>query len=294
MHSPLSQKQIDSIWNTLTLEQQDWTNEYTNQRRRDKWFEALAQKKGIVIDDQITEEEKRNVIDDWELVEILDGGKGNKPYKCECGKALRFQYIVFHASKNKTYKLGSTCIEHYTGLSVDVVKDIEKGILQINSKRDEILLKIHEKQYTNVERYLNKGIELPESITQQLEMGIPLLDDQIKDLEDSLKEIERQEWLETNNKLGKINEKQYSQIEYVKEIDRKKETFQYTYESFINENLDILKQIREKEERLSPKLKEEWKWMQNEVLRLKNDGTMDFETFFVRMENMLIPLKVTR
>jgi hypothetical protein len=110
------------------LEQQNWINKYINQRKRDKWFEALALRKGIVLDDQMSDEQKRNAVGNWELMEVLDGGEGNRPFKCECGKPLRYQYIVYHKSKDETYGLGSTCIEHYTGLQSDVVRDIKSGM----------------------------------------------------------------------------------------------------------------------------------------------------------------------
>ncbi len=313
LQSPLSQAQVDSIWHTLTIEQQKWINEYTNQQKRDKWFEALATRKGIVLDEGMSDEEKRNSVDDWELMEILDGGKGNKPFKCECGKSLRFQYTVYHPSKNKTYHLGSTCIEHYTGLQADVVRDIKKGILQINTKRDEILLKIQANQSTNLDRFRKKGVVIPEAISMQVEIGIPLLDNQIIYLQQKLEEIEWQQWHDEREKqqeqyrqrireqsIGIKNNRQ-TNVEttntrkgFAEINNQQREDLSYTYESFIDENLYILKQIREKEELLAPKLREEWEWMQEEVRRFKQEGIMDLDTFLIRMNNMMVPLRITR
>ncbi|MBU9721612.1 MULTISPECIES: hypothetical protein [Bacillaceae] len=309
MQLPLNQNQIDGIWKTLTLEQQQWINNYTNQRRRDKWFEALAKRKGIIINAQTTDEEKREAIDDWELVEVLDGGKGNTPYRCECGRQIRFQYIVSHASKTISYKLGSTCIEHYTGLSADVVKDVEKGIFQINTKRDEILLKINGNQLTNLSRYIDKGIEIQENILQQVELGIPLMDGQIDALETQLEDIEwqlsfekrkkeRTEWQRKwrENKASNKNQRHLSRVDKIPQetLIEIKERNKYTYDSFIEENKASLVKIREKEAMLSPKLSEEWVWMQNEVRRLKKEGNMDFHKFFLRMDNMMIALKIKK
>ncbi|MDG5789747.1 hypothetical protein QA612_20010 [Evansella sp. AB-P1] len=307
MQFPLSKEDIDGIWKTLTLEQQEWIMEYTKQRRRDKWFEALAERKGIILDIHATDEEKRNAIDDWELVEVLDGGKGNKPFKCECGKSIRFQYIVYHVKKDKTYKLGSTCISHYTGLTADVVNDVKKGILQINTKRDELLLKIKNQQFTNLEWYEEKGINVPLFIKKQREIGLPLFDEQIKELEELLEDLMMQRLLEKRIKERDEWERRWKEnktVNAAKQIIiepndfqqecRPKEENEYTYDSFIEEHIHILREIRKKEEDLSPKLKEEWDWMQNEVRQFKLKGTMDFEKFKVRMENMMIPLKINK
>ncbi len=310
MHLPMSQKQVDSIWKLLTPEQQNWITEFTNRRRRDQWFETLARKKGIILEAGMSEQEKRDAIDDWELIEILDGGEGNRPYRCECGKAIRYLFRVRHQKEGKTYGLGSTCIEHYTGLSADVVRDIEKGILQINTERDELLIKIWKNERTDLSKYINKGVDIPECIIKQVEIGLPLLDKQINRLEEALSEILYKEWLERRKeKRAKLKENSQlqqkgSQFKQVPQNsnrasnagadNKNKETDSYTYESFIAEYIDILRKIREKEDMLSPRLREEWEWMQNEVRRLKKTGTMDFEKFLLRMNNMIIPLRIER
>lgn len=310
MRLPLSHEQVDVIWKTLTIEQQNWINEFTSQRKRDKWFEGLARRKGIVLEHGMTDEDKSKIVDDWELVEILDGGEGNRPFRCECGTALRYQYTVYHPSENKTYHLGSTCIEHYTGLSADVVRDIKNGILQINTQRDEILLMIKNKEFANLQKYLEMGIEVPESIRNQVKIGIPILKDQLDYLEQAYKEIVNRKRLEEWKKREeeerrKLRDRQntmsspreYATPRFTSELYEtfpNKATSEYTYESFMNENIPILKQIREREELLSPKLREEWEWMQQEVRRLKKEGTMDFDRFVVRMNNMMHPLRITR
>lgn len=297
---PLSQEQVDTIWRILSEEQQGWINEYTNQRKRDKWLEILAIKKGIVLDDHMSEYEKRIAVNDWELLEILDGGEGNRPYKCECGKSLRYQYKVYHHAEGKTYHLGSTCIEHYTGLSADVVRDIKNGIFHIKTERDELLLKIWNKEFTDLSKYQERGAEVSDFILQQVGAGIPLLDSQITKLENSLQALVRQKQLEERERQRQ--ERLKREVESFNSRESKEEQNDgaaasheksaYTYESFIDENLHILKKIREKEERLSPKLRDEWLWMQNEVRHLKREGTMDFDTFLIRMKNMMIPLRI--
>jgi hypothetical protein len=168
----LSRKVVAHMLTTLNIEQQEFINQYIKQSKKSKWLEILAQKKGIVIN---LEDEAENVdekIDDWILQEVLDSGYGNLFYQCECGRTLRYQYIVRHTSKNKVYKLGETCFEHYTGLSPSIIQDIKKGLHTINEERDEILLRLKNGEAADIEEY--NDIEIPELYLKQLELGLPL------------------------------------------------------------------------------------------------------------------------
>jgi hypothetical protein len=160
-----------------------------------------------------------------------------------------------------------------------------------------LLIKIQAKQSTDLIRYIEKGIEIPESISKQVQIGIPLFNDQLHDLEKSLEELKWKKWYtdrKSRQQMLKEIEVPQDQFIYIEESTSSKENFRCTYESFIEENLANLKQIREREERLSPKLQEEWEWMQDEVRRFKREGTMDFDTFLLRMNNMMIPLRITK
>ncbi len=168
----LSEKEVARILTTLNAEQREFINQYIKQSKKSKWLEILAQKKGIVIniEDEVTNVEEK--IDDWILEEVLDSGYGSLFYQCECGRPLRYQYIVRHTSKNKVYKLGETCFEHYTGLSPSIIQDIKKGLHTINEERDDILLRLKNGEAIEVEEY--NDIEIPEFYLRQLELGLPL------------------------------------------------------------------------------------------------------------------------
>ncbi len=91
----------------------------------------------VTLSEGMTEAEVEEELDSWVLKEVLDGGFGNKPYRCECGTPLRYQYIVLHTKEKKIYKLGETCLENYTNLSPEIINDIKKGFHNIDLERDE-------------------------------------------------------------------------------------------------------------------------------------------------------------
>lgn len=174
----LSKERVEKLFQLLNEEQKDFLNQYCVQNKKSKWLETLANKKGIVIDNDMDLETIEQQIDDWILLDIQDGGFGNKPYKCECGAALRFQYIVHHKTENRTYKLGETCFGNYTKLSPEILKDIKNGLYKIDLERDEILLKFYRKDILPSTHYDQiKGI--PENIIKQIKVGLPLTDNQL-------------------------------------------------------------------------------------------------------------------
>lgn len=94
----------------------------------------------------------------WQLVDYLEStnykgqGIGDRLY-CECGRELRFQYIV-ESTNNNNKKLGFDHFIELTNLDVQVARQIQLNINNLNLKVDEILLlKKHkysfpEKQYS--------------------------------------------------------------------------------------------------------------------------------------------------
>jgi hypothetical protein len=176
---PLTEREVNDILNTLSSEQQEFLSAHLKQGKKSKWLEVLSQKKGIPLSEGMTEEEIEEQIESWVLKEVLDGGFGNKPFRCECGTPLRYQYIVYHTKEKKTYRLGVHCLENYTKISPELVRDIKKGFHTIDLERDEILTKFKHKQFFAIEKFLYIE-DLPEHITNQAKIGLPLTAKQIE------------------------------------------------------------------------------------------------------------------
>ncbi|MEK3992679.1 hypothetical protein [Robertmurraya sp. FSL R5-0851] len=174
----LSKREVENIMSSLSEDQRNFLMEHTKQSKKSKWIETLANKKGIVLSDNMSLEAVEEMLDEWVLVDVLDGGYGSRPYECECGKSLRFQYIVYHKRDDTTYKLGETCFEHYTDLQPEVLKDIKTGFHLVDLERDEILLKFKQKDNPDLTKYLVVDT-IPLNIKQQIQLHIPLTNNQL-------------------------------------------------------------------------------------------------------------------
>ncbi len=162
MPKPLTENEVNRFIQLLDDRQRAFLEDYVKQSKKSKWLEQLARKKGIVVlQDNMSTTDIWNKINDWELKEILDGGYGERPYRCECGMPLRFCFVVHHRQENKTYRLGETCLTNYTMLSPDLIKDITNGFHTIDLERDDILIKF-EWGWQLPEHY--EGLPLPDSV----------------------------------------------------------------------------------------------------------------------------------
>lgn len=194
----LSEKETAKIMAHMNRDQREFVTNYIKQSKKSRWLQVLAEKKGISIHSEDSLNQVLDKVNDWYLEEILDAGYGNRFYKCECGQSLRFQYIVKNKSENKTYKLGETCLEHYTGLPPSIIQDIKSGLHTINQERDEILLRYKEGVVTDLSIY--NSIVVPETMKKQVELKLPLSEKQINILERRLKERIEQELIENRRK----------------------------------------------------------------------------------------------
>jgi hypothetical protein len=367
----LSEKQINDIILTLNIEQKNFLENRIKQNKKSKWLETLAGYKGVVIDEKMGMEQIKENLENWVLLDILDGGYGKRPYMCECGNSLRFQYVVYHSIENRTYKLGSTCFENYTMLSPVILRDIIKGFYHIDLERDEILIKYKKKAFFNITPYIDADI--PIGLIDQVKIGLPLTDAQIKKImflfeqfmckkaekESKQREFklreglskEQQKWisdmfdeeeqLEIINKLNKADNKfsikdlkkigasdiiinhvelelplinrmeleinsilrkynmsfirssqELPSAEDYKSDNTLKLVNDITYDEFIEENLDKLKMVREREAYINKNLKNDWLDIQNMVKDLKNENPINYKRFQLLLSNLLTSLGI--
>lgn len=134
---------------------------------------ALQKSEGINNDVSFEEIEK-NV--EWVLVDIIDSGYVNSETLCECGRPLRYQYIVENQKTNQIKKFGIVHFEEHIGFPPHVIKAIKLGFLAIDYELDELLNKISEKDYGyEYIEHLPAGLELPLDILSHKRNDIPLL-----------------------------------------------------------------------------------------------------------------------
>lgn len=273
MTKPLTEKEVDTLYQLLTSDQKDFLDSYIKQNKKSKWLEVLSIKKGIVIEDL----SKLDTLDDWELLEILDSGYGKRSYKCECGMPLRNCYVVYHRKEGKTYHLGIKCFVNYTSLTQEIVNDILKGFHTINLERDEILTRF-EQDWKLPSLYFK--LELPEQIREQLNIGLPLSSNQMRLIERLLHDDLRKqrETAYFNNSISFTNSIVYKSPTPQFKVKPKQETI--TYFDFLIRHLNELKEIREHEHEMAlSTIKRRWQEVQEAVKSLRDGKEFDYQEF---------------
>lgn len=291
MATPLTEKEVNRLFQLLTEEQHKYLENYMKQSKKSKWLESLAKNKGVVLQKDISLEEAWNKLNDWELVDILDGGYGERPYKCECGMSLRYCHIVHHRVENRTYRLGETCLENYTMLSSDLIKDITNGFHKIDLERDDILIK-YEQNWKCPDDY--QDLALPEQFQKQLEMGLPLSKLQLGRIEQQFKyelnQIRKEK--EFERILHRRMNPSYSGTSSTQQSSENRSD-PITYDQLIHNHIEQLKQIREHENQIkNPDIKTKWENIQNIVRKTKSGEDIDYSKFLIQMFEILYHLKL--
>lgn len=170
-------EELAEILEELTEEQRVYLLERLKRGKRTLFSNELVKSKGTYSG---SEQELDREINDWEFIELLDGGLGNRPFRCECGMPLRYQYIVKNTETGEIKKFGKDHFEFHTGIPASVVKEIIKGFTQIDFELDEILYKLMNGWDQKVlSEAKAMDIDLPEEVQDLLDLDLPLLDRQI-------------------------------------------------------------------------------------------------------------------
>ncbi|MDY8025660.1 hypothetical protein [Paenibacillus polymyxa] len=292
MPSPLTEKEVNRLFQLLDDNQMNFLQSYLKQSKKSKWLEKLAHKKGIVLHSSTSVDDIWERLNDWELKEILDGGYGNRPYKCECGITLRYCYIVHHRKENKTYQLGETCLGNYTTMSAELIKDITNGFHKIDLERDEILLR-HEQGWKLPPDY--NGLILTEDLKIQINIGLPVSSIQENKIEkmfqQELLQIRKQKELARIAQLGK-RQSTFTAHSNVSSFSHSRSDY-ITYDELLSKHLPSLKQIREHEHRITyPVMLEKWNNVQDMIKALKRGENFNYSEFLSQMFELLYYLNL--
>lgn len=174
----LSQKEVESMMSMLTNEQATFLNYRMKRKKKSQWLQTLATYKGIELNENMSQKEMEAKMDDWILVDILDGGFKKRPYKCDCGQSVRFQYKIKNNHERTVRYLGVNCFESYLSLPSAVIRDVKSGMYAIDVERDEMLVKYRKNLFFPLTSYLH--LSLPQDMIDQYNVGLPLTDNQIE------------------------------------------------------------------------------------------------------------------
>lgn len=189
------------ILEKMTIEQRDFLENSLKRGRKTVFANALTKKKAetfILFEE--TEEIREQL--EWELIDYIDGGTVSKDLLCECGKQLRYQYIVKNKKSGQVLKFGSTHFEEHTGIPANIVRLVIKGIQKIDFEMDEILNKFEDGY--NLDKFksfnLPEGI-IPKDILQQMSLELPLLDRQERRLYQIYNDFSKRQFSKSLNEL---------------------------------------------------------------------------------------------
>lgn len=184
----LSVKKREALLDATTTEQREFLNHSIKRGKKTVFANVMAQQKGFILPENVESSNIEQLLNEWILEDYIDSGFVNPKTTCECGRPLRYQYVVRHLTTNATLKFGITHFEEHMNLPSDVVADVKKGFLQIDYELDELLQKM-ELGWTFEKSVgvLPGDFQLKSDVQKSLDMGLPLLDRQIRML---LKDVE--------------------------------------------------------------------------------------------------------
>lgn len=202
MLNEFSRTNLNEVYLLLTEEQRTVLDNNVKRGKKTKWLNIWAKKIGVVLTEEDLEDPEKSMetLLEWILVDYEDALTVDPNLRCECGRALRYRYTVLHKKSGQIYKLGIVHFEQHTGLSPDMVRAITKGLEEIDLERDEILSKVIRKW--ELPFRIPTTIEIPNDMIEQLRVDLPLLERQVKRIEDLIRNDREQRF----NKLFKTSQ----------------------------------------------------------------------------------------
>lgn len=185
----LDKQKRDELLNKLDSSQKEFLMNHVKRGKKTMFANVMAKDKGMVLPENMKAEELEYLLDEWVLLDYIDNGFINNDTPCECGRPLRYQYIVKHNSTNEIRRFGITHFEEHTGLSAEIVKQIKDGFLTIEYELDELLMKIDNNWFLERELPMlpeELKYDLAKDIQLHLSIPVPLLDRQMQRVKQQL------------------------------------------------------------------------------------------------------------
>lgn len=192
-----SQSKRDQIRSELSDSQNDFLDNFLKRGKKTTFANEIAKSKA-------NSKSKENIAADWELVDYLDAGSNwnvDSQLFYECGRKLRYQYVIRNLKTEDKRKFGVTHFEEHTGISPQLANRILKGFEEIDYELDEILLKIingWNLSHANLDD-IPESIEISKDIQLHIDNKMPLLDRQINRLKNQISDLNLQKEMKNLN-----------------------------------------------------------------------------------------------
>ncbi|PAK28531.1 hypothetical protein CJ467_20315 [Bacillus velezensis] len=114
--------------------------------------------------------------EEWVLIDYIDNGYVNKNTPCECGRPLRYQYIVKNKNGGEIKRLGISHFEEHISIKKHVFKHIKNEFDLIEKEITEILERTKTKWLIEHEINIPNDYEFntTNNIKKQLDMNLAL------------------------------------------------------------------------------------------------------------------------
>ncbi|WP_047985482.1 hypothetical protein [Ornithinibacillus californiensis] len=153
-----------------------------SQRERDLIFMRLNEKQTKYVHTQLKGLKQRifeEKLDNWQLIDFLDAGpfwRREPWFYCECGKAIRYQYIIRNKETGEVKKIGMSHIQMHTGITPEQAREFRRAIMEIYDELGELLWKFNTGWSLEDEgiQHIPTDLEVPEYIQETLDLGLPL------------------------------------------------------------------------------------------------------------------------
>lgn len=183
MNLILNVEERETLLSLLTDQQRTFIIDHVKRGKKTTFANEMARDKGLVLPNEASTEDIEMLLDEWVLEDFIDNGFKNPDTPCECGRPLRYQYIVRHKSTNETRRFGITHFEEHTGIPAEIVNAIMKGFSAIDYEMDELLSKIKSNwSLEDANLLIPDGFIFPKEMSNHLDNHVPLLDRQIQNL----------------------------------------------------------------------------------------------------------------
>jgi len=190
-YEPLSQEERDELLWLVTPEQKDFLLNRVKRGRKTIFGNVMHEEKvqAIRAVDIDLQEHERAILD-WDIVDYVDFGPGNRIGKCACGISLRYMFTVQHAKTSKTISYGKDHLSAFLNLPIKDINALITELRAIDYELDELLIKIkaNDYGYEFLDEITGK-MDLPKDIQEHVDNDIPLLDRQIYRIEVKLSQI---------------------------------------------------------------------------------------------------------
>ncbi|WP_043931105.1 hypothetical protein [Bacillus sp. EB01] len=211
----LNKSDRDRLMGELNDEQREFLQDSLKRGKRTYYANFIARLKANKGND-LSEQAILDEMTQWELVDYIDGGMVTDELKCECGKSLRYQYIVQNNKTRKILRFGITHFEQHTGFPPHIAKDVVKGLQEVDLEMDEVLSKWQNGWKPSFDLAYTEL--LPKEMQKQLSLALPLTNRQEEKARDIIREFKKKQAEEERGLERKNLEQELSSL-HVPEVD---------------------------------------------------------------------------